>query len=563
MELVYLWVEEYKNIKNQGFNFSPKFTCKYENGELTIEDKKDYVSIFPENINVTAIVGENGSGKTRIVEFANNHYVNDLSKILIYCQENQFIILNNFDRKGFKASFIESNKKYIVKNLQHDTKALSIIQYQNLVLETSNKVSITNSCKLTNTSYVVNRDENNDMQFIIHFLKEANMQIPFKTPNYISLDLFYNEAKLNMLKETIDHYIKKYKINSNFIAKELFYQDNFEYKIQLLKFYLLVTYLHFQNVDLGNLYFDIVYVCNQNNPKNIEELLAIYIQHINNDRSILQKVNGILDFISQNWNEKNPLGFSIKIEELPHNFINDYKFLTSKLTSYNQENCDCIGFSFDESVSSGEYQFLLIFAQINEYFKNKNILFIDEGDVFLHPNWQKKYIQYLIRFLTDNFHKNFHLILTTHSPFILSDLPKENVIFLEEGKQVDINIETFGANIHTLLSHGFFMKDGLMGEFAKSKIEEIKKFYELVQKMQTRMKKTLSTKELIKKSFERRKTRFYNVQSIIGEPFIKTVMKNYLDELELVLFDTTMIDKELKALEKRKRHLEKLKNAQN
>ena len=24
MELVYLWVEEYKNIKNQGFNFSPR-----------------------------------------------------------------------------------------------------------------------------------------------------------------------------------------------------------------------------------------------------------------------------------------------------------------------------------------------------------------------------------------------------------------------------------------------------------------------------------------------------------------------------------------------------------
>ncbi|MDZ7818513.1 MAG: hypothetical protein U5K55_07810 [Aliarcobacter sp.] len=35
--------------------------------------------------------------------------------------------------------------------------------------------------------------------------------------------------------------------------------------------------------------------------------------------------------------------------------------------------------------------------------------------------------------------------------------------------KVDIN--PFGANIHTLLSHGFFMKDGLMGEFAKGKID--------------------------------------------------------------------------------------------
>jgi hypothetical protein len=29
MELVYLWVEDYKNIKKQGFNFSPRFECEF------------------------------------------------------------------------------------------------------------------------------------------------------------------------------------------------------------------------------------------------------------------------------------------------------------------------------------------------------------------------------------------------------------------------------------------------------------------------------------------------------------------------------------------------------
>ena len=33
-----------------------------EKNELTINENKDYVSIFPDNINITAIVGENGSG---------------------------------------------------------------------------------------------------------------------------------------------------------------------------------------------------------------------------------------------------------------------------------------------------------------------------------------------------------------------------------------------------------------------------------------------------------------------------------------------------------------------
>jgi len=30
MELVYLWVEEYKNIYRQGFNFSHRFECEFD-----------------------------------------------------------------------------------------------------------------------------------------------------------------------------------------------------------------------------------------------------------------------------------------------------------------------------------------------------------------------------------------------------------------------------------------------------------------------------------------------------------------------------------------------------
>lgn len=68
MELVYLWVEKYKNIENQGFNFSSRFTCHYDKDiqELTIDENKEHVSIFPDNINVTAIVGKNGAGKSTI-----------------------------------------------------------------------------------------------------------------------------------------------------------------------------------------------------------------------------------------------------------------------------------------------------------------------------------------------------------------------------------------------------------------------------------------------------------------------------------------------------------------
>ena len=49
MELVYLWVEDYKNIQKQGFNFSPRFRCEYdeEKNELEIIDKEETGKFYP------------------------------------------------------------------------------------------------------------------------------------------------------------------------------------------------------------------------------------------------------------------------------------------------------------------------------------------------------------------------------------------------------------------------------------------------------------------------------------------------------------------------------------
>ncbi len=127
----------------------------------------------------------------------------------------------------------------------------------------------------------------------------------------------------------------------------------------------------------------------------------------------------------------------------------------------------------------------MIFGQLlNIYFyskSNNNLIFLlDEPEIALHPDWQKKYLNEVITLL-NLLKKHYHFIFTTHSPFLISDLPNENVIFLEKDKKTGecinttktVNINSFGANIHTLLSHGFFMKDGLMGEFAKEKINTI------------------------------------------------------------------------------------------
>ncbi len=84
-------------------------------------------------------------------------------------------------------------------------------------------------------------------------------------------------------------------------------------------------------------------------------------------------------------------------------------------------------FDFYPKISDGQYQLTYILNSIYIHRMNSryNTLCIDEGENYLHPNWQKKYINYLYQFLRDNyFSKQIHLIISSHSPFILSDLPK-------------------------------------------------------------------------------------------------------------------------------------------
>ena len=177
-------------------------------------------------------------------------------------------------------------------------------------------------------------------------------------------------------------------------------------------------------------------------------------------------------------------------------------------------------YSFLE-LSAGEKLYLSVLTNF-AYTLNRledeygGVVLFDEIELSFHPNWQKKIIKDLVHiFNKAQKRKNLdlHLILTSHSPFILSDIPKQNIVFLKDGKQVDAleKKQTFGANIHTLLADGFFMDGGLMGEFAKAKIEKVIKY--------------LNDKNLEIKSKEEAQ----KIINIIGEPILKNQLQKMLD----------------------------------
>lgn len=147
-------------------------------------------------------------------------------------------------------------------------------------------------------------------------------------------------------------------------------------------------------------------------------------------------------------------------------------------------------FSTDRELSSGEKlmyeQFSIFNEQVSRIEKKRDklnntdeyLILLDEADVCFHPLWKKKYINMLLEILPLIFvNKKLQIIFTTHDPLTLSDIPHQNILFLGKGenytKVLTNKRKTFGANISNLLADSFFLEDGLVGDFAKKKIEEV------------------------------------------------------------------------------------------
>jgi predicted ATP-binding protein involved in virulence len=151
---------------------------------------------------------------------------------------------------------------------------------------------------------------------------------------------------------------------------------------------------------------------------------------------------------------------------------------------------DYIDFSLPV-LSSGELGFLTLFSRFealtnHKWYPNKEIdkaqnliIFIDEGDLYFHPKWQAKFIEFINVLLPKIFSdKKIQLIITSHSQFIASDLPSENLLFMKRSEkdfcELDEGLDrTFAANIHDLLSSAFFLEGAHIGSFAKSVIYSV------------------------------------------------------------------------------------------
>jgi hypothetical protein len=147
-------------------------------------------------------------------------------------------------------------------------------------------------------------------------------------------------------------------------------------------------------------------------------------------------------------------------------------------------------------LSSGEQQLIHSVSSIIYHLNNlnsvqsdKNVvkydyinLILDEIELYFHPEYQRKFINYIINFINNANLKNImsiNILFVTHSPFILSDIPKQNVLFMEVDSLTKKAVpkeyrkeNTFAANIYSLLKDSFFMEN-FIGDFSMKKIKSV------------------------------------------------------------------------------------------
>ncbi|MED3550932.1 AAA family ATPase [Cytobacillus praedii] len=239
-------------------------------------------------------------------------------------------------------------------------------------------------------------------------------------------------------------------------------------------------------------------------------------------------------------------------------FFRNYLVLRNYTDTFNQVSIcmpDDIIYLYGERnfyFSSGEEQLLRLFTYIDlsvdyiekysEEEEHSFIILLDEPDNAFHPEMQKEFIKDINSFLNQYNSTTFHVILTSHSPIITSDLTKNHVLFLKKEieshsiRSLDNNKKpyTFAQNIYNLYKESFYIEDGLIGSYAEEVLSGI--YRQLSNKKTT--DKLINTNKEINGRMDREGTRdyedyniqdgiMYTVEEIsfyireIGEPILK------------------------------------------
>ncbi len=529
MQLLYLWISEYRNFKNKGLNFNSQYEFDLDlvNKKLTYKKNENFIENFFGNQiqEITGIVGKNGVGKSNILELV-NYSIKNPNEVGL---ESFFLIFktdeNNFVRYDYNFLLNIENKTSLDIQIQihpGKIKGITNVFFSNIfdtrryLFSDDVQDLSTNRSSLTSFGrniYNFQQDEiKNQVKFISspYFKSIKNNDLPMPEHLIFSTNLATNIS--HKIRRAADNYNLP-ELNEFYNKYQKRYKDSSSNKtfFLIVSFYCLIYFLIDPNEDD---YEEKRFSSQRIDPVQISKIKFFIDEILVANFDIIELHHFILttflDFLENNFPNKNKL-----VKFLKNSFNSDFynalevkpitkgryskqrqefllPFRNKKCQNFVKEYLDVFrnnnAFQLEWSgISTGQLAFYNLFSRFHSIIKNvkqRNVLItIDEGDLYFHPNWQLNFLDFLIKGLSEIFgDRKLQIILTTHSPFLVSDLPKNNLIFIDRKdedllivKPENIEIETFAANIYALYSKAFFLENGTISEFAYKKLSQLKK----------------------------------------------------------------------------------------
>lgn len=222
-------------------------------------------------------------------------------------------------------------------------------------------------------------------------------------------------------------------------------------------------------------------------------------------------------------------------------------------------------------LSSGELALINLFGRLNsiknEVRKNM-VLLLDEVDLGLHPEWQRKWVKNILPIIgkiMKSQNGSVRVVVTTHSPIILSDFIKKDIIYLPIDDSTEKS-RTFGQNIYTLFKDSFFL-EAPKGAFSEQVIEDLLNIFRSSSNEKT-IQESGAYKGFIKKyglsgvPDDTIREFFDELVDMIGEDIIRNHLKKQIKKARWINESNDSLDYE-KEIDELKKQIEELKKKKN
>jgi predicted ATPase len=500
MRLCFIWVKEYKGFENLSLNLSSDidFQFDYEDCLLTKSDNENYFSgLYNSRIkDITAIVGKNGMGKSNCLELicsiakgASRQF--NVEYVSVMEHNDEFIISNTLDGN------LHTNFIFTSTHLKGKIKGFNTIFFSNVYDNRFYDFSrdVINVTPRNNFGYGLYRGRSNrlnlfssQIQLISKHKDSLEKYIQLEVPKsiYVETDITGIHQRKHKLPDLITAFRKR--IHGLVIHEKKF--------LCTLKFNFLIKLLgEIEKRDLKFNFQSIIFEDNESTEFFLDEKIPLCINVLKESSSDIDEISNenkeIASQLSRDWESLNSIESKLELinPQLVPNRILIPGVMTYKITfdvdNFNHvrdlcQACSSIrGVKFIwDGISSGSNAFLNLLTVLHDELegtRNDTLICIDEGDLYLHPAWQIDFINILNKMLPRFFTGNIQLVLTSHSPFLLTDLTRDNVIILHERKVLDkkeFPFKTFGSNLYELYKNVFFLNKKRFGSLAAEHIED-------------------------------------------------------------------------------------------